>query len=395
VRRLPLLAVGLVLTGFNLRIAVASVPPLLSELERHPGMSTTVAGLLTSLPVLCFGALAVAAPPLVRKSGPEVTLILALAALVLGTVARGEGSVTVLFVGTTLAGAGAAIANVVVPALIKGRFPGRVGLLMGLYTALLGTGAALGGGLSVPAERALGWRAALAIWAVPALLALAAVALPGARGTRAHVVRGVAGDMRSLLRDRLAWQVTAFFGLQSTVFYSGLAWLPSILRDEGYSAGTAGALLSVYTLAGIPTSLATPALAVRLREQRSLAVAAVALEAAAVGGLLALPGADPAWVVLIGLGQGGSFSLALTLIVLRAPDARRGAELSGMVQAIGYGLAAVGPLAAGVLHQAEGGWTAPLLLLLALCVPMALAGVGAGRARLVSASPAQAEPLAP
>ncbi|HXH96920.1 MAG TPA: MFS transporter, partial [Gaiellaceae bacterium] len=152
-RRLPLLAFGLVLTGFNLRIAVASVPPLLSELERHPGMSTTVAGLLTSLPVLCFGALAVAAPPLVRKSGPEATLILALTALVLGIVARGEGSLAVLFVGTTLAGAGAAIANVVVPALIKGRFPSRVGLLMGLYTALLATGAALGGGLSVPAER--------------------------------------------------------------------------------------------------------------------------------------------------------------------------------------------------------------------------------------------------
>jgi MFS transporter, CP family, cyanate transporter len=394
VRSLPLLAVGLVLTGFNLRVAVASVPPLLADLERSPGMSPTVAGLLTSLPVLCFGALAVAAPPLVRRAGGEGTLLLALGAIMGGVVVRGAGSTAALFAGTAIAGAGIAVGNVVVPALIKGRFPARVGLLMGLYTAVLAAGAALAGGLAVPAERALGWRSALAIWAAPALVAVAALGIAVARGTRNGVVRGGAGDMRTLLHDPLAWQVTLFFGLQSAVFYSGLAWLPSILRDHGYSAGVAGALLSVYALGGIPGSLVAPALAVRIRDQRALAVGAVALEAAAAAGLATLPGGDPAWVVLFALGQGAAFSLALTIIVLRAPDAHRGAELSGMVQAIGYGIAAAGPFLVGALHDAERGWTAPLLLLVALCVPMAAAGVGAGRARLVSAS-ARTVPLRP
>ncbi len=385
-RTLPLLAVGLVLTGFNLRIAVASIPPLLTDLERSPGMSPTVAGLLTSLPVLCFGLLAVAAPPLVRRAGAEGTLLLALAAIMSGVVLRGAGSTAALFAGTALAGAGIAVGNVVVPALIKGRFPARVGLLMGLYTAVLAAGAALAGGLAVPAERALGWRSALAIWAAPALVAIAALVISVARGARDHAVRGGVGEMRTLVRDRLAWQVTLFFGLQSAVFYSGLAWLPSILRDQGYTAGAAGGLLSVYALGGIPGSLIAPALAVRFPDQRMLALGAVALEAAAAAGLAALPGADPAWVVLFALGQGAAFSLALTLIVLRAPDARRGAELSGMAQAIGYSIAAAGPLLVGALHDAEGGWTVPLLLLVTLCAPMAAAGVGAGRSRLVSAS---------
>ncbi|MBX5475400.1 MAG: MFS transporter [Thermoleophilia bacterium] len=383
-RRVPLLAAGLVLTGFNLRIAVASVPPLLDDLERDPGMSSTVAGLLTSLPVLCFGLLAPAAPPLGRRAGGETTLLLALLAVGGGVLARAAGSVGALFAGTAAAGAGIAVGNVIVPAVIKGRFPGRVGLLMGLYTGVLGAGAALAGGLAVPAEDALGMRGALAVWAAPAAVALLVVAGAARAGEHGGGVRGGAGDLRTLLRDPLAWQLTFFFGLQSAVFYSGLTWLPSILRDGGFGAATAGALLSVYALAGIPASLAAPVLAARARDQRTIAVVSVAPEAVALAGLLAAPGAAPLWVTLYALGQGAAFSLALTLIVLRSPSARRGAELSGMVQAIGYCVAALGPLVVGALHDAEGGWTAPLLLLLVCCAPMAAAGLGAGRARLVS-----------
>jgi len=389
-RRVPLLAVGLVLTGFNLRIAVASVPPLLSDLEHDPGMSPTVAGLLTSLPVLCFGVLALVAPAVVRRLGGAATLMLVLVAISAGVLVRAAGSTGALFAGTALAGAAIAVGNVVVPTVIKASFPARVGLLMGLYTAMLSVGAALAGGLSVPAEHAVGWRATLAVWSVPAVLALVVV-VPAAVRVRANSVDRLGGEMRTLLGDRLAWQVTLFFGLQSAVFYTGLAWLPSILRTEGYGAAAAGALLSLYAIGGVPASLATPVLATRLRDQRRLALGAVLLEAVAIAGLVALPGAAPGWVALLAIGQGASFSLALTLVVLRSPDARRAAELSGMAQAIGYGIAALGPFVAGALHDREGSWTASLLLLLALCVPMAAAGAGAGRARVVSARRAEAE----
>jgi MFS transporter, CP family, cyanate transporter len=395
VRRVSLLAVGLVLTGLNLRIAVASVPPLLDDLEARLGFSSGVAGLLTSLPVLCFGALAVAAPPLGRRLGGEGTLVAVLVVMVAGTLLRGTGSTAALFAGTAVAGAAIAVGNVVVPAVIKGRFPHRIGLLMGLYTAVLNAGAAMAGGLAVPASHALGLWASLAVWAAPAALALAVIALAAAREPTDADVRGGVGDARTLLHDRLAWQVTLFFGVQSAVFYSGLTWLPSILRSHGFSAAGAGALLSVYTLGGVPTALAAPVLAARRADQRPLIALFVALEATAILGLLSAPGAAAGWVAVYALGQGGAFALALTLIVLRAPDARRGAELSGMTQAIGYSIAAVGPFLVGAIHDAEGGWNGPLLVMLALCAPMLAAGLGAGRGRLVSRARVAEIPLAP
>jgi MFS transporter, CP family, cyanate transporter len=393
VRRVSLLAVGLVLTGFNLRIAVASVPPLLKDLERHPGMSTAVAGLLTSLPVLCFGLGALAAAPLARRLGGEAALVLALAPVCAGTLLRAAGSTGALFVGTVLAGAGIAVANVLVPAVIKGRFPSRVGPLMGAYTALLGTGAALAGGLAVPTERALGWQSSLALWSAPVAVAVVVLGAAVLRDDAPVNVRGGVGDARALLRNRLAWQLTLYFAIQSAIFYSGLTWLPSILRDHGFSPATAGALNSVYALVGIPASLLAPVLATRVRDQRVLVVAFALLEPVAVAGLLLAPGAAAGWVPVFALGQGGSFALALTLLVLRSPDARRSAELSGMAQAIGYSIAALGPLLVGVLHAAEGGWTAPLLFLLALGVPMLAAGIPAGRAHFVPPSRGERETL--
>jgi len=386
VRRVSLLAAGLVLTGFNLRIAVASVPPLLKDLERNPGMSTAVAGLLTSLPVLCFGLGALVAAPLARRRGGEAALVVAVVPICIGTLVRAAGSAGALFAATVLVGVGVAVANVLVPAVIKARFPSRIGPLMGVYTGLLGTGAAVAGGLAVPLEHGLGWQGSLAVWSAPAALALVVLGVAVFRDATPASVRGGVGDVRALLRNRLAWQVTVFFGVQSAIFYSGLTWLPSILRDHGFSPTTAGVLNSVYALVGIPASLLAPVLATRRVDQRRLVIGFAGLEPLAIAGLLLAPGAAAAWVPVFAIGQGGTFALTLTLMVLRAPDARRSAELSGMAQALGYTVAALGPFLVGVLHAAEGGWTAPLLFLLALGVPMLAAGIPAGRARFVPPS---------
>jgi cyanate transporter len=390
VRRLPLLALGVVLAALNLRIAVGSVPPLLSDLERDLGMSSSVGGVLTSLPVLCFGTVAFAAPALVRRAGGEATLAAVLLATAAGVLLRAGGSIATLFAGTALAGAGIAIGNVIVPAMIKGSFPARIGLMMGVYTAALNASAALGGGLAVPFEHAFGWQGSLAVWATPAVVATVVVAASARQGRHDPSVRGGVGELRTLFRDPLAWQVTLFFAVQSGVFYSGLSWLPSILRDDGYSAGTAGALLSVYALAGAPTALVAPALATRMRTQGGLVAIAIGLDAVALAGLLVAPGAAPLWVTCFGLGQGAAFALALTLVVLRAPTAHRGAELSAMTQAVGYTVAAAGPFALGAIHDATGGWNLPLAVLLALCVPLILVGAAAGRDRLVSPGAAAA-----
>jgi MFS transporter, CP family, cyanate transporter len=377
-----------VLAGLNLRIAVASVPPVIDELEADLELSSAAAGVLTSAPILCFGLLAPVAPLLTRRLGAERVLLFALLPLAVGVLVRGQSSAVALFAGTLLAGAAIAVANVVVPSIVKGRFAESEGRLMGLYVAALGAGAALAAGLTVPIEDALGagWEAGLAVWAIPAALAAGILGVAVARDGGRLTARGGPGDAKSLLGDALAWQVTLFFGLQSIVFYIALTWLPSILREEGFGAGEAGALLALFALGGIPASLVVPIVATRMRDQRWIAVGVAVIEAVAVIGLLAAPGAAAVWVTLFALGQGAAFSLALTLIVLRAPDSRRAAELSGMAQAIGYCLAAVGPLAVGALHDRSGGWDVPLAALLLMTVPLLAAGVAAGRPRTVRPS---------
>jgi CP family cyanate transporter-like MFS transporter len=375
-----------VLAGFNLRIAVVTVPPVIDEIERDLGLSSAAAGLLTTVPVLCFGLLAPAVPPLTRRFGAERVLLAALVPIAVGLLVRGAEFVPILFLGTIFAGAGIAIGNVVVPVVVRGHFGARTGALMGVYVAAMGFGAALAAGLSVPIARAFDgrWSAALAIWAVPALVAAAVLAFALHRDERPSVARGGIGDIRSLLRDQLAWQVTLFMGLQSLVFYSGLAWLPSILRDEGYDADAAGLALTIYALAGIPASLVVPWLADWMRDQRALAVIAVLLDAAAIAGLLVAPDAAFVWTFVFANGQGAAFGLALTLIVLRSPDERRISELSALAQSVGYTIAAAGPFVLGALHDATDGWRVPLATLLACCAPLLAAGIGAGRARTVA-----------
>jgi MFS transporter, CP family, cyanate transporter len=360
---------------------------VIDEIADDLGFSTAVAGLVTSLPILCFGLLAPVAPLLARRVGAEVALALALVPVLVGVLVRSAPSAAALFAGTILAGAGVAVGNVVVPEIVKGRFERQTGAVMGVYVATLGCGAALAAGLTVPIEHALegGWQAALAVWALPAALATGVVGLSVLVDRGRLKPSGGTGSLRALLGDRLAWQVTAFMGVQALIFYAGLAWLPSILRDDGFGAGEAGALLAFYALGGIPASLIVPVVATRARDQRVLAAGVTLLETVGLAGLLLAPGAAWLWVSILALGQGATFSLALTLFVLRAPDPRRAGELSGMAQSIGYCVAAAGAFAVGALEDWSGDWDLPLAVLIALTFVLVVAGLGAGRDGYIAA----------
>lgn len=378
-----LLAAGVVLVAVNLRPALASVGPVLPELRAALRLSDPAAALLTTLPVLCFGLLAPVAPRLGRRLGLERAVGLAVLAITAGLLVRLAGRLPLLYAGTVLVGAAIAVANVLLPPLIKRDFPHRTGLMMGLYTMALSGAPALAAATTVPLGRAVdaGWRGALGVWAVPGVAALL-LWLPQLR--RRTPAGPAPAGLASLLTDRLAWQVTAFMGLQSLGYYSVLLWLPAIFRDHGFSGATAGLLLSVTTLIGAPIALVLPGLASRAAHQRGYTAAATLCTAAGLAGLLAAPAAVPfGWAVLLGLGQGMAFPLALTLIVLRSADPADAARLSAMAQAAGYTIAALGPLAVGVLHDGTRSWTAPLLLLLALLGPQLWAGLGAGRPLLV------------
>ncbi|HYB27026.1 MAG TPA: MFS transporter [Solirubrobacteraceae bacterium] len=383
-----LLAVAMILLAANLRPAAAAVGPLLGRIQADTGLSSFGAGALTTLPVLCFGALAPLAPALARRLGERRTVAVALAVLLLGLLVRLVPGLGFLFLGTALAGAAIAVGNVLLPVLVRGNFPHRVGLLTGLYTTSLVGFAALAAGISVPVANAFGggWRPGLAVWALPAAVAFVVWAPQLRRGRRAAVPAGnrMAGA-RTLLGDRVAWAVTLFFAVQSAGFYATLAWLPSVFHSHGMSTTKSGLLLSLSLVVGLIPALTLPSLAARAYDQRAFVVVVISCIALGWLGVILAPTSVPyLWVVLLGLGQNAAFPLALTLIVLRGGSVTNTAALSTLVQTVGYLVAAMGPLAIGAVHQLTGSWTPALIVLLALLAPQLALGLAAARNRTVT-----------
>ncbi|NEU12060.1 MFS transporter [Methylobacterium sp. BTF04] len=366
-----------------MRPALTTVGPLLATIRSDIGLSAAGAAFLTTLPVLCIGLACALGPLVIRHLGPDRGVLAAVVIVAIGSALRGFGGTVPLFAGACLAALGIGLSGVLLPGLVKRDFPGQAGAMTGLYTMVLCLGAAAGAGLSVPLADTLGgWSTALAVWGVPALFAACAWA-PFARA--APPAEG-AVRRPSLWRDGLAWQVTGFMGLQSSLAYIMFGWLPVLLHDRGLSAVDAGFVSSLMSLGQAPAALLVPTLAARVRDQRLFVVGLLAL---AVGALLALAigpvGLARPIGMLLGFGLGGLFGLGLTIIVLRARDAASTASLAAMSQSVGYTLAAFGPLSFGLAHDRSGGWGASIVLFCAIAFGALVFGLGAGRDRKVGA----------
>jgi MFS transporter, CP family, cyanate transporter len=388
-----LLVVSLILVALNLRPALSSVAPVLPEIMRDTGLSPAGAGLLTTAPVLCLGLFGPLAPIIGRWMRSDRIVFLFLAVLAVGLLVRGVGTIAALLIGSGLIGIAIGIVNVLLPVLIKKDFSGAPALMTGVYTMALSTGAALASGLTVPLSRLMdgSWPLALAAWVVPVLGAMVAWVPRLQSASEAGLGPRVA--LRGIWTNALAWQVTLFMGLQSALAYCVFGWLAPILRDRGMSDVSAGALVSVSIIAQVVAALLTPVLATRGRDQRPAVVICMVLNMAGLLGCVLGPlSAALLWALILGLGQGASFALALTLIVLRSADARTAGQLSSMAQGVGYCLAATGPLLVGVLHSWTGNWSALGGLFLTIGVGALLAGLGAGRNLHVSLAAATGRP---
>jgi CP family cyanate transporter-like MFS transporter len=377
-----LLIIGIVLLAANLRASITAVGPLIGEIRATTGISSLLSGLITTLPLLAFGFLSTLAPRIARRWGIETTLLGSLVVLVVGIVLRAVPVVSLLFVGTALLGMAIALGNVLLPSLIKREFPLQVGLMTGVYTTVMGVGAALASGVSIPLAQGvgLGWRGSLLFWALPAAIALAVWLLLLRVFPNRVLVRVGEASRRGLWSSSLAWRVTLFMGLQSLAYYVMVAWLPEILRSRGVSLVTAGWMFSLLQFVSVLSSFFVSLLAGRFRSQRALVALTMLLCLIAYAGFLS--GANeliPLWCVLLGLGQGACLSLALMFFILRTTDARSAAELSGMAQSIGYFLAALGPILFGGLHDLTHGWSIPLAILIIVTLILLGIGLSAGR----------------
>jgi CP family cyanate transporter-like MFS transporter len=386
---IALLVVAVAAAGLNLRTAITSLPPIFPELQTSLHLSSATLSLLAATPVICFGVVSAFTAWLNRRYGEEMILLVALILLTAGLLLRGVAPGVMLFPGTALAASAIAVLNVLLSSMAKRRWPERAGLLIGIYLTMLSAGAILASLLSVPLYRSSGGsvRLALGVWAAPAALAVL-LWLPQLRYRTGPVPAAtdgtaVSGPPRAgvkVYRYALTWQVTAFMGLQSLLYYAALSWLPTIFQDRGDSAVTAGNLLALMGVGNLATSLIVPVLAHRRPSQRGLVVPSLIGTAAGLAGSLWAPlGSAPFWVLVLGVSQGSCLGLAIFFMLARAPDAGVAASLSAFAQSVGYLVASAGPLVVGLLHSATGSWNLPLVLLLVLCAAELATGLLAGR----------------
>jgi MFS transporter, CP family, cyanate transporter len=381
-----LLVVAVAAAGLNLRTAITSVPPLFPDLSSELHLSPAALSLLAATPVLCFGVVSAFAAWINRRFGEELVLLIALAVLAAGLLLRGLAPSAMLFPGTVLAASSIAILNVLLSSLVKRRWPERAGFMIGVYLTALSVGAILASLLSVPLYRSSGNSVgiALGVWAAPAALA-AVLWLPQLRyrtvrppGPR--VAAGPAAGRVQVYRYALTWQVTAFMGLQSLLYYAALSWLPTIFRDRGATPVTAGNLLALMGVGNLVSSLLVPVLAHRAPGQRAFIVPSLIGTAVGLVGCLWAPlGLAPLWVLVLGVSQGSCLALAIFFMMARAPDPGTAASLSAFAQSVGYLAASAGPLAVGLLHTATGSWAIPMILLLILAGVELAAGLLAAR----------------
>jgi CP family cyanate transporter-like MFS transporter len=378
--------IAVLLVAVNLRLAIAAIGPVLDEMRSDLAMSHGVAGLMTTLPLVCFGLLAPAAAYVGGRIGNAAALAVALVALGAGIGLRSIGGPAVVLIGTVLIGSGIAIGNVLVPVVIKSRLRHMVGVAMGLYTAFLTTGAALGAaGAAGLATAGWGWRAVLGVDALPVAVALGVFVawwLAG-RGGPSEAAPGSQGSLGAVWRAGASWQLALFMGGQSLLFYCFVSWLPALLQSRGVSVATSGTMLSIFSILGIVGALLMPPIAARATNRRVPVVASVAGWVIGVAGLWLLPDWYVLWSVELGLAQGAGIALALLMIVTLSRNTGAARHMSGMVQMVGYLFAAAGPWLFGVLRDRTHSWTPSLVMLLAVCGLMTVAAWLVGRARPV------------
>ncbi|WP_229521526.1 CynX/NimT family MFS transporter [Paenibacillus monticola] len=379
-----LLVLGIIFVAAALRAPFTSVGPLLETIRDDLGLTNTLAGAITTLPLLAFALVSPFAPKLARRFGLANVLLVSMLMLAIGILIRSSAGAVMLLTGTAILGLSIAVCNVLLPGLIKGKFPQHIGLMTGVYTVSMNICAATASGISVPlANSGLGWRGTLALWFVVAALATL-FWIPQMRKLGQGSRNNTLSTTGNMWRSKLAWQVTLFMGLQSLLYYVLIAWFSVILVERGMTSSHAGWILSLMQLAQLPFTFFVPLWAGHMKNQRPLVIISSVLFILGIGGVWLGSSAWMAlWAICIGIAGGFAFGLVMMFFSLRTRTTQEASELSGMAQSVGYLLAASGPVLFGLLHDITNSWSIPLVVLLAASVLLLVVGFGAANNRYV------------
>ncbi|MET8041233.1 MFS transporter [Micromonospora sp. NPDC005215] len=382
---------GIVLVALTLRQAVAAISPILGDIRVDIPISNIGVGLLGTLPPILLAASGFMAPRVARGFGLDGGIVLALLLMTLGHLVRAFApGFAVLLVGSVVALAGTGIGNVLLPPIVRRYFPDRVALLTAVYVCIVGVSTAVPAAVAAPVAEQIGWRFSLGIWSVTSVVALVPWLVIIARERRQRLSDAVAVEspppalVTRLWRSRVALSITVVFSTSTICTYAAFAWLPEILGDIAGSTRTeAGVLLAVTGIISVPGALIAPLLVARLRNVGWLIAAGIASFVLGYLGLLLAPATlTLLWVLLIGSGS-ILFPVCLVLINVRTRTHGGTVALSGFAQGVAYALGALGPLLVGLLHDVSGGWTLPLLFLLAVALVATIPAITLARPAFV------------
>lgn len=389
--RQKFLVLGIILIAFNLRTPLTAVGPLINSIKIDLNISNSLAGFLTTLPLLIFSFLSPIASKIGIKIGQEQTIFYGFLLLAFGMLLRSSGGIFTLFAGTILIGAGITTGNVLIPGIIKRKFPQKIGIMTSTFSTAMSLLAGIASGLSVPlsVKSGLGWRNSLQIWCVLVVAAIIFWIPQTKKQCESNNTKGqnnIQPDTISVWHSPLAWKVALFMGLQSFLFYSFIAWLPEILLSKGLSIETSGFYLSFYQVVSLPTSFVAPIIAEKLKDQRILVAISCSTYFVGILGLLRSGNMVVLTiaVILMALSGGACISLSFTFFGLRSSNTKQAAELSGMAQSVGYLLAAAGPVLLGSLFDLTDSWTLPILFLSGITLILLYVGVQAGQNERIS-----------
>lgn len=368
---------GVFLIGANLRLPITMMPPLLNTLSASGILPKSLAGFVTSIPLVMFAIMSPVIGKLGAKYGPGRVLTFAASALVLGAGLRLIPNAWGLLIGTAFAGLGITGGNVLLPALIKSEFPHRIAVMTTMYTTAMGLVASVGTGTSGLLAKQVGPTMTMAAFGAVSVITLVVWlgVLPQLQNHQtAHAAQGV---KVSLTKERLAWLIALFFGLQSVLYYSLLTWLPSIWQNAGFDAVTAGTLATIFQLFGLPLNMLTPTLAER--KHGLTTVVLIAAGGFVIGLVGVLIGPSVFWIqalmaIIMGAGSGAAFSICIVFFQKKTQTAQGTASLSGMAQSGGYILAAIGPVSFSWLAQVIA-WPGVVTVCLGLSLLMGMIGL--------------------
>lgn len=381
----------IIATAICLRAPITSVGSILYCIVEDLELSNTIAGSITTIPLIVIAVLSPCVSRVGEKIGINQSLLLGMIIMFVGIIIRSFAGIIGLLLGTGLIGAGIAFGNVLIPAIIKTFFPNRIGTMTGVFTTTMSICSGIGAGISVPlaVELGWGWRWTFCIWAVTTLLAIVISVIQLKKmpvvDNQYNKIKIENKFQKPLYKIPLVWWVTAMFGCQSCVFFMMVAWLPTIAYDRGVSAIAAGLIATIFQVSAIPANFATPLLAERFKSQSKLAIT---ISSVGIVGLIGIMFAKSIILLaistgLLALGLGGTFSLTLVIFGMRTSDGIQAARLSGFAQSAGYVMAAIGPTLAGVLYDVSGNWQMPIAAAIIIMTFDLIAGKIAGADRQI------------